>query len=105
VPEKEGGEMRFLAIRFDNRLGLRDETMQPAYLFAVISVALATAWGPPEPSVMPNAYVGNAYGTEDGEITGSIPAVLYRVTGEALTCEQIRLIDEVELIADESYCG
>ena len=84
--------------------------MQPAYFFAVISVALATAWAPPAvehvPPVMPNAYVGNASGAEQGaEITGSIPAVLYRVTGEALTCEQIRLIDEVELIADESYCG
>jgi hypothetical protein len=25
--------------------------------------------------------------------------------GEGLTCEQIRLIDEVELITDDSYCG
>jgi hypothetical protein len=84
--------------------------MQPAYFFAVIGVALATAWAPPAaehaPPAMPNAYVGNASGAEqDGEITGSIPAVLHRVTGEALSCELIRLIDEVELIADDSYCG
>jgi hypothetical protein len=56
---------------------------------------------------MPSANAGNASEAEQDAalITGTIPAVLYRVTGEPLTCELIRLIDEVELIADENYCG
>lgn len=33
----------------------------------------------------------------DMDITASI--------GEGLTCEQIRLMDEVEFITDDSYCG
>jgi hypothetical protein len=27
------------------------------------------------------------------------------VSGEPLSCELIRLMDEVELITDDSYCG
>jgi hypothetical protein len=86
--------------------------MQPAYFFAVISLALASMWAPPAVEqdatatvAMQSGNAGDASATEQDALTGSIPAVLHRVTGEPLTCEQIRLIDEVELIADESYCG
>jgi hypothetical protein len=94
--------------------------MQPAYLFAVISLAMTSSWAPPAvehvPSaatVMSGANVGHASEAEQhasaeqdaSQITGSIPAVLYRVSGEPLSCELIRLMDEVELITDDSYCG
>jgi hypothetical protein len=88
--------------------------MQPAYFLALISLATASVWAPPAvehappaAAVMPSANAGNASEAEQDAalITGTIPAVLYRVTGEPLTCELIRLIDEVELIADENYCG
>jgi hypothetical protein len=88
--------------------------MQPAYLFAVISLAMASSWAPPAAEqappaavVMPSANTGDASEAEQdaSPITGSIPAVLFRVSGEPLSCELIRLLDEVELITDESYCG
>jgi hypothetical protein len=88
--------------------------MQPAYFFAVISLAMASNWAPPASEhappaaiVMPSANAGDASEAEQdaSPITGSIPAVLYRVSGEPLSCELIRLMDEVELITDESYCG
>ena len=88
--------------------------MQSAYFFAVISLAMASNWAPPAleqapPAaiVMPSANVGDAPEAEQdaSPITGSIPAVLYRVSGEPLSCELIRLMDEVELITDELYCG
>jgi hypothetical protein len=88
--------------------------MQPAYFFAVISLAMASSWTPPAVeavppvvTVMPSANIGDASEAEQdtSQITGSIPAVLYRVSGEPLSCELIRLMDEVELITDDSYCG
>jgi hypothetical protein len=88
--------------------------MQSAYFFAVISLAMASNWAPPAldhapPAaiVMPSANVGDAPEAEQdaSPITGSIPALLYRVSGEPLSCELIRLMDEVELVTDESYCG
>jgi hypothetical protein len=55
---------------------------------------------------MQGANVGDASQVEDAPlVTGSIPALLNRMSGEPLSCELIRLMDEVELIADESYCG
>jgi hypothetical protein len=88
--------------------------MQPAYFFAVVSLAMASIWAPPAAdhvpptvTVMPSANVGDVSGAEQDAslITGSIPAVLNRMSGEPLSCELIRFIDEVELISDESYCG
>jgi hypothetical protein len=88
--------------------------MQPAYFFAVVSLAMASIWAPPAAvhvpptvTVMPSANAGDASEAEQDAslITGSIPAVLYRISGEPLSCELIRLMDEVELITDESYCG
>jgi hypothetical protein len=87
--------------------------MQPAYFFAVVSLAMASIWAPPvaehvpPAAVMPNANVGNASEAEQDSalLTGSFPAVVYSVSGEPLSCELIRLIDEVELITDDSYCG
>jgi hypothetical protein len=87
--------------------------MQPAYFFAVVSLAMASIWAPPAAdhapptvAVMQGANVGDASQVEDAPlVTGSIPALLNRMSGEPLSCELIRLMDEVELIADESYCG
>ena len=88
--------------------------MQPAYFFAVVSLAMASIWAPPvveqappPTAVMPSANVGNASEAEQDSawLTGSVSAVVYSVSGEPLSCELVRLIDEVELITDDSYCG
>ena len=88
--------------------------MQPAYFFAVVSLAMASIWAPPAAEyappaavVMPSENVGNASEAEQDSawFTGSASAVVYSVSGEPLSCELMRLIDEVELITDDSYCG
>lgn len=39
-------------------------------------------------------------------VTSDRPALaIITVSGQTLTCEQIRAMDEVELITDESYCN
>jgi hypothetical protein len=112
--KRGAGKTRISPRIFDNRREPRDEAMQPAYFFAVVSLAMASLWAPsavertaPTVTVMQNADGGDASDAEqDGSsLMGSIPSVLYRMSGEPLSCELIRLMDEVELITDDSYCG
>jgi hypothetical protein len=88
--------------------------MQPAQLFAAIALAFSSFWAPaavqdrpPAAAVMSITDKGIAPDADQDAtlVTGSIPAVLYRVNGEPLSCEMIRGMDEVELITDDSYCG
>ena len=74
--------------------------MQPAQFFVLCALALAAI----------GAAVGVqerllATGQVEEQITGSTPVLVSLKTGEPLTCEQIRHMDEVELITDDSYCG
>jgi hypothetical protein len=64
---------------------------------------MASRWGdwlePAEPPRVAEAE------TDRGLITGALLPVVARVNGEALSCEQLRHMDEVEFITDDSYCG
>jgi hypothetical protein len=82
--------------------------MQLAYFLAVISMTTVSAPAPQEMAPVTERAIiqlETQPADADDAATGSIPAVVYRVNGEPLTCEQIRHLDEVELIADDSYCG
>jgi hypothetical protein len=109
---KDGRELR--PVRFENPPKCEEEPMQPAQFFAAIALAFSSLWAPAAvqnppaaTAVMSATNTVNAADAEEGAslITGSIPAVLYRVNGEPLSCEMIRGMDEVELITDDSYCG
>jgi hypothetical protein len=72
---------------------------QTAYFTAVLALAgLTIAFAP--------VSVPSSARFDEPDITGSIAAIAKVLTeaGRLLTCEQIRLMDEVELITDDSYC-
>ena len=94
---------------------------QTAYFAAVLAVGLTIALAPfpagkgkrvislqedrPVPAGIADVPT-NAADTSGLEVTGSIATSAKAVTetGRRLSCDEIRAMDEVELIADESYC-
>jgi hypothetical protein len=89
---------RFAGYRRRNLRKKRIETMRPAQFLVLCAMAFAAVAAIAGLQDRPDA-------TQAELVTGSASVLVSRKTGKPLTCEQIRHLDEVELIADDSYCG
>ncbi|HEY8269172.1 MAG TPA: hypothetical protein VIG34_10990 [Xanthobacteraceae bacterium] len=98
-----------------NRINGEGETMQTPYFVAFLATALVLGIGStqlPErgagvPSWSVTERAAQLAGTQSqrAELLPIVPAALLTtVTGRPLSCTEIRSIDEVELLTDESYC-
>ena len=91
---------------------------------AILAVALVAAAGVAAIAESGNERAGKALipaSAQELEVTGAIPPravqqpslnvreygvtpIAFSVSGQRFTCAQIRVMDEVELITDDSYC-
>jgi hypothetical protein len=68
---------------------------------AVASFAAPVQFPKSQQQVMEQAPLAAMLSAKEAEADMDTTASI----GEGLTCEQIRLMDEVEFITDDSYCG
>lgn len=80
--------------------------MRSTYFAGLLGVALTIgAFGPLTRDFSTGRQTPRLPGHTADLVTGTPVLVIAKASGEALSCEQIRDSDEVEQIADESYCG